>query len=132
MSDWFTTFLLLAQEAAPKAEPGAGQGGGIESLGRLWLPMLAIGVLWYFLLIHPQRREQAQRNQKLKALKKNDRVVTIGGIIGTIANVEPDGTEITIKVDDNTRLRMLRTSIQTVLTDDKKDEDESAKKEAKS
>jgi len=43
-----------------------------------------------------------------------------------------DRQRLTIKVDDNTRLRMLRTSIQTVLTDDKKDEDESAKKEAKS
>ena len=54
----------------------------------------------------------------LKSLKKNDRVVTIGGIIGTVANVTPDGKEVTLKVDDNTRLKMLRSSIQTVLRDD--------------
>lgn len=88
----------------------------------LLMPMLIIGVLWYFLLIAPQRREQAQKNERLKALKKNDKVVTIGGIIGVIANIEPEGNEVTLKVDENTRIKFLRTSIQTVLSEDKTDE----------
>jgi preprotein translocase subunit YajC len=54
----------------------------------------------------------------LSALKKNDRVVTIGGMIGTVANITPDGQEVTLKVDDNTRIRMIRSSIQRVLSGD--------------
>jgi preprotein translocase subunit YajC len=131
MSSWFSTFLLLAQDAEKPAAPAqpAAPGGDLFSL---MAPMLIIGVLWYFLLIHPQRKEQSQRNERLKALKKNDKVVTIGGIIGTIANIEPDGREVTLLVNENTRIKFLRTSIQTVLTEDKKDGDDAAKTDAKS
>jgi preprotein translocase subunit YajC len=89
------------------------------------IPMVAIAVLWWFLLFRPQRRERAKRDALLKELKKNDRVVTIGGILGTIAHVSQDGKEITLKVDDNTRIKLLRSSIQNVLTDDGPDESRS-------
>jgi preprotein translocase subunit YajC len=111
MSVWFTSLRLLAEGgAAPAGNPNPY--AGIVS----FLPFLAIAVLFYFLLIRPQQREQQTRQDMLKTLKKNDRVVTIGGIIGTIANLTPDGKEVTLKVDDNTKLRMLRSSIQSILT----------------
>lgn len=127
MSFWISTLNLLADAAAEKpAAPAPGpQGGG--DMFSLLAPMLIIGVLWYFLLIHPQRKDQRQRADRLKSLKKNDKVVTIGGIIGTIANIEPDGGEITLQVSDNTRIKFLRTSIQTVLTEEKKEDDEASK-----
>ena len=103
-------FVLLAEDQ---------QG---SPFGSLMVPMIAIGFLWYFLLFRPQRREKSKRDTLLKALKKNDRVVTIGGIIGSIANVTQDGKEVTLKVDDNTRIKMLRSSIQTVLRDEKQDD----------
>ncbi len=121
--------LILAQDtpAAPKAEqpapgkPAGGQPAGGQpqgGLGPMLFPIVAIAVLWYFLLLRPQRREQQRRDQLLGGLKKDDRVVTIGGIIGSVANISADGREVTVKVDDNTRLRFLRTAIQTVLKDD--------------
>ena len=76
------------------------------------VPFVAIAVLWYFLLLRPQRREKTKRAEILKELKKNDRVVTIGGMVGTVANISQDGREVTLKVDDNTRITMLRNSIQ--------------------
>lgn len=88
----------------------------------LLFPLLAIGVLWYFLLLRPQRREQAKREELLQALKKNDRVVTIGGMIGTIANMSQDGKEVTLKIDDNTRVRMRRSSIHEVIRDEEVDD----------
>ncbi|MGE3316265.1 MAG: preprotein translocase subunit YajC [Planctomycetaceae bacterium] len=132
MSFWTSTLNLLADAAAEKpAAPAPGaQGGG--DMFSLLAPMLIIGVLWYFLLIHPQRKEQRQRSDRLKSLKKNDKVVTIGGIIGTIVNIEPDGNEVTLQVSDNTRIKFLRTSIQTVLSEDKKSEEDDASKNAKS
>lgn len=84
-----------------------------------WVILIVpIAILWYFLIIRPQRREQAKRDEVLKSLQKNDRVVTIGGMIGSIAGLSADGKEVTLKVDDNTRIKMLRSSIQTVLRDE--------------
>lgn len=109
--DWLLVESLLAApepNAAPAAPPGS------EFV--MYLPLVAIAVIFYFLLIRPQKREQAAREAMIKALKKNDKVVTIGGIIGTVANISSDGQEVTLKVDDNTRIRMTRTSIQRVLS----------------
>ena len=76
--------------------------------------------LFYFIIIRPQRREQQQRKQLLKEIKKNDRVVTIGGIYGVVTNVKRENDEVTIKVDEssNTKLRITFSSISRVITDD--------------
>ncbi len=70
----------------------------------------------------PQRREQKKRDQMLSTMKKNDRVLTAGGIIGMVANISADGKEITLKVDDNTRIKFLRSSITQVLGEESKDD----------
>lgn len=106
MANWLSTLLTLAADAKPD-----------NSLAPLLIPMMAIGFLWYFLLFRPQRRERAKRDGMLDKLKKNDRVVTIGGIIGSVASVSSDNEEVTLKVDDNTRIKMLRSSISKILSD---------------
>ncbi len=107
---------LLAQ--APAEEPAA----KAPDLWMQFLPFLPIVVLFFLLIVWPQRREQAKRDQMLSAMKKNDRVVTNGGILGTVANISPDGKEITLKVDDNTRIKFLRSSIAQVLGEESKDD----------
>ena len=104
-SHWVTS--LLAQDEGKQAVP--------EMFGMM-MPMLLIAVAFYFLLMRPQKREQAQREAMLAALKKNDRVLTIGGIIGTVANISQDGSEVTLKVEDTTRIRVIRSSIQRVMS----------------
>ena len=86
------------------------------SILTLWLP---IGLLFYFLLIRPQRREQSRRQGMLNAIKKNDRVITAGGIYGVVTNVHREADEVTIKVDEatNTKLRMTLASVARVLGD---------------
>jgi preprotein translocase subunit YajC len=83
------------------------------------LPMLALMMLaFYFLLIRPQRRrEREQREMLFKTLKKNDEVLTSGGIIGIVANIKDDN-EVTLKLDEssNVRIRILRNSIIRILT----------------
>jgi preprotein translocase subunit YajC len=78
--------------------------------------MLLILALFMFVLIIPQRREKKRRTAMLEALKKNDRVQTVGGIIGTIVEIRP--TELVLKVDENTntRMRFSRNAIQAVLS----------------
>jgi preprotein translocase subunit YajC len=100
---------LLAQQE--------GNGGGITSspLFQLW-PFLIIGVLFYFMLIAPERRKRKEMEGLLANIKKNDQVVTIGGICGTVVNAAPGSTFVTIRVDDgnNTRLKVLRSAISRV------------------
>lgn len=81
-------------------------------------PIVAMVVLFFLILVWPQQRERKKHEQMLASLKKNDRVVTIGGIIGTIANISPDGKEITLKVDDNARIKFLRSSISRKLEEE--------------
>jgi preprotein translocase subunit YajC len=57
-------------------------------------------------------------------MKKNDRIITIGGLIGTVASISNDGKEVTIKVDDNTRLKFLSNSIREVISEKSKDDDD--------
>ena len=100
----FAWLLLAADQPAPN-------GNGFVAMMILFAPIF---LLYYFVMVRPQRKDQIKREQMLQALKKNDSVITIGGIKGTVANISQDGKEITLKVDDNTRIKMLRSAIQSV------------------
>ena len=76
------------------------------------LPVVLIFVVFYFLLIRPQKKSQDDHRKMIASLKKNDEVVTSGGIHGTIANVK-DHT-VTLKVDDNVKIEVQKSSIGTV------------------
>ena len=106
--------VLLAE--GDKAVPPSGPSSMLISLS----PFILIAVLFYLLMIRPERRKRAELTAMLNNLKKNDRVVTIGGIYGTVVNVQKDLDEVTIKVDENTntKLRMQRAAIARVLASD--------------
>lgn len=80
-------------------------------------PFLAIGILFYLLLILPERKKARELEQMLKNLKKNDRVVTSGGILGTVVIAGKDSNEVVLRIDDsnNTRIHILRSAIVRVL-----------------
>jgi preprotein translocase subunit YajC len=106
-----STLLILAQQSdAPAPSPGG-------SLSQMLVPLLFILVLGYFIIIRPARRQEQQRQALLSALKKNDRVVTSGGIIGIVAAIKDKEDEVTLKVDEssNVRLRVTRSSIVRIL-----------------
>ena len=111
-------FLLSTTSLFADKSPAAG--GGVEGLASMLLPFVAIGALFYFLLIRPQRREQSRRESMLLAVKKNDRVITTAGIYGVVTNVHREANEITDKVDEttNTKLRLTLSSIAEVLGDE--------------
>ncbi len=100
--------LLAEGEGAAQAAPG---------LGSMILPMVLIVFVWYFLILRPQGRERKQRELQLAQLKRNDRVVTFSGIIGTITGFSDDNKEVTLRVDDNVKLRFLRSAIQGPLAE---------------
>ena len=100
---------LIAQASQPS--------GGAQSaapLSNMLMPIILIMAVVYFLMLRPQSKEKKQRAAMLTALKKNDRVITIGGIVGTVLQVKED--EVTLKVDEssNTKITFLRSAIQSV------------------
>jgi preprotein translocase subunit YajC len=85
--------------------------------------ILMLIALFYFLVMRPQSREQARRKAMLAAIKKNDRVVTAGGIYGIVTNIRPEADEVTVKVDEatNTKLRMTLGSVSRVVGEEPSD-----------
>jgi preprotein translocase subunit YajC len=79
-----------------------------------FLPLVLIFVVFYFLLIRPQQQKQKQQRSMLDALRRGDRVVTGGGIIGTVNRVtSPE--EVEVDIATGVRVRVLRSTISTVL-----------------
>lgn len=120
MTDLISWLTLLAQDAkeqAPAAEDAPPPGNAFI---QMVIPMVLIGFVWYFILLRPNLQERKKAQALRDSVKKNDKVITIGGIIGTVTNISSDGQEVTLRVDDNTKIKMLRSSIQTVVTDDNK------------
>ncbi|MCX5686741.1 MAG: preprotein translocase subunit YajC [Candidatus Omnitrophica bacterium] len=76
------------------------------------MPIILIFVVFYFLLIRPQKKTQDEHKKMVAGLKKNDEVITSGGIHGTIVNVK-DHT-VTLKVDDNVKVEVQKSSISTM------------------
>jgi preprotein translocase subunit YajC len=91
--------------------------GGAQPQGGQWLtlaPFLLLPLI-YLLFMRPMRKQQKEQQAMLAALKKNDKVITSGGLIGIVANVKDD--EVTLKVDEssNVRLRVTKSSIARVV-----------------
>lgn len=99
--------LWLAQVTAP----AQGQPPGI---GGMLVPMICIFAIMYFLMIRPQQKKEKQLRELVDQLKTGDLVVTNGGIHGIVSNVTDSGT-LMLKVADNVRIKVEKTSIATVL-----------------
>jgi preprotein translocase subunit YajC len=92
---------------APQAQ-GTAQPSPLVSM----MPIILIFIVFYFLLIRPQQKKQQEHLDMVKKLKKNDEVVTNGGIHGTIVNVKDNS--VVLRVDDNCKIEVQRSSIGVV------------------
>jgi preprotein translocase subunit YajC len=117
-------FLLLG---VPAGAEGAAPGGAAGLMS--FLPFVLIIAIFYFLIIRPQNKKQKDTQKMLESLKKGDKVVTIGGIHGSISSI--DGTDVVVRVDDNTKIKFLRSAISSVTARDSEKSDKSDKIEDK-
>ena len=81
----------------------------LKQLAAFW-PLIVMTVLFYVLLVLPQQREAKNRRKMLSELKKGDRVVTIGGILGTVAEIKED--TVKLKVAEKTEIEVTKASIE--------------------
>jgi len=117
LTDALSRGFLLAQEVTGADTSNAPAGDGppptvAEGFGSMVPMLVAFMVMFYFIVMRPQQKEQQKRKDLLGDLKKNDKVLTIGGIIGTIVDFSNDGARVTLRVDDGTRIKFTRSSIQ--------------------
>jgi preprotein translocase subunit YajC len=107
-------YTLLAQ-AAPTTQPGPEGPAGL--LRSPLVPLVLVLVIFWWVMSRGRSKERRRYEQMLAALKKNDRVQTIGGLIGTVVDVRDN--VVVLKVDEasNTKIHFNRTAIKEVLHD---------------
>jgi preprotein translocase subunit YajC len=93
--------------------PQGGEAGGTGSMISTFLPFILIIGIFYFLIIRPQNKKQKDTQKMLSAIKKGDKVVTIGGVHGVIQNVRD--SSVVVKVDENTKIEFSRSAIASVV-----------------
>lgn len=81
-----------------------------------FIPFLAVIAIFYFIMIRPQQKKQKERNAMLQSLKKGDKVITIGGVHGTITDITEE--RVTLKVSDTTKLLFERSAVNAVKDDE--------------
>lgn len=101
--------MLISPAYAQAA--GAGEASPLVT----FLPLILIFVVFYFLLLRPQQKKVKQHRAMVEALRRGDRVVTAGGLIGTVSKVSTDA-ELQLEIAEGVRVRVLRHTIQDVLT----------------
>ncbi len=75
------------------------------------LPFFLMGGIFYFMILKPQRKEQQRRQNMLNSLRKGDKVITIGGIYGTISDISEK--TVTVEVAENVEMVMVRSSVSS-------------------
>lgn len=104
-----TMFSVSEQQAAAPA-----QGSALLTL----LPLILVFVIFYLLIILPQRRKQKQHQKMVDNLRPGDRVITSGGIFGTVMDVHPDRIEL--KIASNVKIDILKSAVGIVLSEKEK------------
>jgi preprotein translocase subunit YajC len=97
------------------ADTASGMPAAMNSLIQ-FAPLVLIVIVFYFLLIRPQQVQQKSLKQKLGALKRGDKIVTAGGVVGTVKKVTEGASEIEVEIAPNVTVSVVRSTITTVLT----------------
>jgi preprotein translocase subunit YajC len=93
----------------------AGASGGSGQMVTTFVTFGLVILIFYFLIIRPQNKKQKESKKMLAALKKGDKVVSIGGVHGTVVSVKEQST--VVKVDDNTKLEFSKSAISSVVSE---------------
>ena len=99
---------MLISPAYAQAAGGGGT-GGIEA----FLPLILIFVIFYFLLIRPQHKKMKEHKAMLEAVRRGDKVVTGGGIMGTVTKVN-DGDEVIVEIAEGIKVKVRKSTLASV------------------
>ena len=114
MSELSAESAILLAQAAPE--------GGGSTLG-LFLPMIALFLIMYAIIIRPQQRQQKEHSQMVASIERGDQVITSGGIHGKVTGVSDD--VLTVEIAERVRIKINRSAISGRQVSDKKEEKKS-------
>jgi preprotein translocase subunit YajC len=97
--------MNIAYAMGNQGGSGSGQGGGYMA----FLPLILLFVVFYFLLIRPQQKRSKQQKVFTENLKKGDKVITSGGVYGTITGIADDA--VTIEIAEKVRVKVLKSAV---------------------
>ena len=103
---------MLLTPAFAQAAGGAGAGSAFSA----FIPIILIFVVFYFLLIRPQQKRMKDHQAMLNAVRRGDRIVTNGGIIGTVTKVLTEERELQVEIAENVRVKVKQDMISSVLS----------------
>ena len=101
----WTYLVWLAGQPDPNANPLIG-----------FLPIILIFIVFYFFIIRPQKKKEQQRKEMIEAVRKGDKVITVGGIHATVTQVDDDS--LLAQIDTNTKVRLDKSAVATVVGKD--------------
>ncbi len=88
-------------------------GGGAGGILELLFPLILVGAIMYFLVLRPQRKQQKERQEMLNNVRRNDTVVTSGGIVGKVIKVV-DESEVEVQIAPDVKVRIMRSMLADV------------------
>lgn len=103
---------MLITPAYAQAAGGAGAGSAFSA----FIPIILIFVVFYFLLIRPQQKRMKDHKAMLNAIRRGDRVVTNGGIIGTVTRVLAEERELQVEIAENVRVKVKQDMLSDILS----------------
>lgn len=109
----FVAFLLAVSVFLPGLAFAQSAGGGASAFGGL-MPLILIFIFFYLFLLRPQQKKAKEHQALLNALKKDERVITAGGIYGTVVRVE--GNIVEVKIAEDVNIQVAKQSISAVIT----------------
>lgn len=111
--------MVLAQTEGGEAAADAPRGPGSE----LWLFFIAFMAIMYFLMIRPNQKREKERREMLAALAKGDRVITTGGVCGTIVGLNEKSVVIRVSDEPPVKIEFLRAAVTRVAKEEKEDKE---------
>ncbi|MDX1922491.1 MAG: preprotein translocase subunit YajC [Alphaproteobacteria bacterium] len=112
MSLGFLITDAMAQTAAAPATAGAPP-ATVDGVLMQFLPLFLIFGVFYFLLIRPQQKKYEQHKQMVEGIRRGDKVVTAGGILGTVVRADT-GDEVLVEIAENVKVRVVKSTITAV------------------
>ena len=105
MPNTLLSLLLFAPPVAGQAAP--------NPLVQI-VPLVLIFIVFYFFMIRPQQKKQKDREKVLDSLKRGDKIITIGGLHGTVAGIDTEKKTVLVQVNDSTKITFDRTAIANI------------------
>ncbi|WDM85510.1 preprotein translocase subunit YajC [Ehrlichia sp. JZT12] len=105
------SFISEVFAAAATTAPASGIGGSIAGL----IPLLLIFCVFYFFIIRPQQKKIKEHNKLLESIKKGDKVIISGSILGSVTKVDSTAGHFLVEVSDGVEIKVLKSSISEVL-----------------